>query len=182
VSNRIANAHRASPLILVLLGGLVAAALDITFAFVFYGFRGVTPTQIVQGIAFALIGPRSFELGAASALLGGFLHFFICVCAAGVYYAASRYFPFLTRRIFTSGAIFGVLMYVAMHFVILPLSYVGLHIPKLVSVIGELGSHIFLFGFTIAFAVSRARARADERSRPESAEAGFHHIKSSGTT
>jgi hypothetical protein len=150
----------------VLAGGLIAGALDLTFAFVFYGAQGAPPLRILQFIASGVLSRGSFEMGLMSATLGAFFHFFISVCAAGIYYAVSLRFPFLTRRVVVAGAIFGVLMFLAMRFVVVPLSAVNPKPMKVGAIIGELCSHVFLFGMVIAYASSRA----------------VHHIRSSGTT
>src|SRR5215470_10026842 len=104
-----------SPLGIVLAGGLIAGALDLTFAFVFYWPQGATPLRILQLIASGVLGRGSFEMGLTSAALGAFFHFFISACAAGIYYLVSLRFPFLTRRVVMAGAIFGVLMFLVMH-------------------------------------------------------------------
>ncbi len=150
----------------VLAGGLLAGALDLTFAFVFYGSQGAPPLRILQFIASGVLGRGSFEMGLLSATLGAFLHFFISVCAAGIYYLASLRFPFLTRRVVFAGGLFGILMFLAMRFVVVPLSAINPKPMRVAAVIGELCSHVFLFGMVIAYASARA----------------VHHIRSSGTT
>jgi hypothetical protein len=144
---------------MVLAGGLVAGALDLTFAFLFYGLSGAQPVRILQFIASGVLGQESFQMGAASASLGACLHFFISVCAAGIYYLASRRFPFLTRRVIFAGATFGILAFLTMRFAVVPLSAVKSGPMKLSAVIGELCSHMFLFGIPIAYAASRAARR-----------------------
>ena len=143
---------------LVVAGGLIAGALDLTFAFVFYGQQGAAPLRILQGIASGVLGRGSFQMGLASAALGAFFHFFISVCAAAIYYLVSLRFSFLTRRVAISGAIFGVLMFLAMHFIVVPLSAIKPSPMKVGNVIGELCSHVFLFGMVIAYAVSRVKS------------------------
>jgi uncharacterized membrane protein YagU involved in acid resistance len=142
----------------VALAGLLAGALDLTFAFVFYGIRvGVDPASILRGIASGVLGPDAMQMGSWVVALGALLHFGIAVCAAFVFYAASFAIAILTRRPLLSGAAFGVAMYLAMHFIVIPLSRIPFHLPKLPSVIGELCSHVFLFGMVIALGVARAR-------------------------
>jgi hypothetical protein len=153
-----AGTHAAG-LRLVLAGGLVAGALDLTFAFLFYAPSGATPVRILQFIASGVLGPGSFQMGLESAALGAFFHFFISVCAAGIYYLASLRFPFLTRRVLVAGATFGILVFLAMHFVVVPLSAVKSGPLKVSSVIGELCSHVFLFGMPIAYAAALAARR-----------------------
>jgi len=155
-----------NPLWSVLAGGLIAGALDLTFAFLFYAPQGATPLRILQGIASGVLGRGSFEMGLASAALGAFFHFFISLCAAGIYYLASLRFPFLTCRVIIAGAIFGILMFLAMRLIVVPLSAIGFKPMRIGNAIGELCSHVFLFGMVIAYTISRAA----------------HHIKSSGTT
>ena len=141
----------------IVFAALLAAAFDLTFAFVFYSFQGATPARILRGIAAGLIGredalaPRTWGL-----VLGAALHFLIAGCAAFVFYLASRHWPMLAQRWALSGAAFGVAMYLVMHFLVLPLSRLTFHLPSLPNVIGELFSHIFLFGMVIAYGVARA--------------------------
>jgi hypothetical protein len=158
---------RASALGLVLVGGLVAGALDLSFAFIFYGLQGVPAQRILQLIASGVLGRGSFQMGLGSAALGAFFHFLISVCAAGIYFLASLRLPFLTRRVIVAGATFGILMFLAMHFVVVPLSAVKSGPVKIGSVIGELCSHMFLFGMPIAYAAARAARR---RAKPLGAE------------
>jgi uncharacterized membrane protein YagU involved in acid resistance len=115
----------------------------------------VDPGRILRGIASGLLGPSSFTLGTWTIALGAALHFSIAVCAAFVFYFASRRLALLTRRPLLSGAAFGVAMYLAMHFIVLPLSRIPFRLPSLHSVIGELCSHVFLFGMVIALGVAR---------------------------
>jgi len=66
----------------VLAGG-IAGALDLTVAFVAYGWG--TPL----GIAAGLLGPSARQGGVGTYILGICLHFFIALSAAAVYYMAA---------------------------------------------------------------------------------------------
>lgn len=138
------------------IAGLVAGALDISFAFIFYGLHGATPAGILRGIASGVLGPSAGTMGGWTVALGAVLHFFTCLCAAFVYLRVSRNVPLLTRRPLLCGAAFGVAMYIFMHFVVIPLSRIPFHLPSTRSLIGELFSHIVLFGMVIAIGVARA--------------------------
>jgi hypothetical protein len=144
---------------LVLAGGLLGGALDLAFAFLYYGPSGATPVRILQFIASGVLGQASFQMGLGSAALGAFFHFFISLCAAAIYYAASLRFPFLTRRVLISAIVFGILVFLTMRLVVVPLSAVKSGPMKISSIIGELCSHMFLFAIPIAYAASRAAAR-----------------------
>jgi hypothetical protein len=147
----------------VAVAGLLAGAFDITFAFVFYGRQGVSPARLLRGIASGVLGPSAFARAGWTAAFGGALHFCIALCAAFIYWGASRRFSVLTRRPLMGGAAFGVAMYVAMHFIVLPLSRVHFRLPSLPNVFGELFSHIVLFGMVIALGVARTAPRGAER-------------------
>ena len=140
----------------IAIAGLIAATHDISFAFVFYGMHGATPAGILTFIASGLIGPFAKTMGVWSVVLGAVLHYFICLCAAFVYWFASRHFLPLILHPLPCGAGFGVAMYVFMNFVVIPLSRIPFHFPSTRSMIGELCSHIFLFGMVIAVGVARA--------------------------
>ncbi len=62
----------------------------------------------------------------------------------------------LVRRPLISGAAFGVAVYLFMHLVVIPLSRIPFRVPSLRNVVGELCSHIFLFGIVIALGAARA--------------------------
>ncbi len=107
----------------ILTGGVVAGTLDITYACVFWALKaGVPPRRIFQSVAAGLLGPASFEGGAATAALGLVLHFFIATTMSLVYYIAAGRFPVLVRRAFLCGAIYGLLLYAVMNYVVVPLS------------------------------------------------------------
>lgn len=108
----------------VLFGTLTVGTLDILDAFIFNGFRGVSPTRILQFIASGVLGRESFSGGAATAALGLLLHFFIAFVVVTLYILASRRLPILARQPFVFGPLYGVLVHLAMHYVIVPLSAV----------------------------------------------------------
>jgi hypothetical protein len=138
------------------IAGLVAGALDISFAFIFYGLHGASPAGILRGIASGVLGPGANTMGGWSVVLGAVLHFFTSLCAAFVYLRVSRNVPLLIRQPLLCGVAFGVAMYIFMHFVVIPLSRFPFHLPSTRNLIGELFSHIVLFGMVIAVGVARA--------------------------
>jgi uncharacterized membrane protein YagU involved in acid resistance len=150
-----------SALPIILLGGLIAGACDITYAIGFSAWRGVPPTRVLQSVASGLLGAPAFDGGLPVAWLGLVLHFLIALTFAGAFYAASTRFPALTRRAFLAGAVYGFLIFWLMNLVVLPLSA----FPRKVSfaplvVITGLIVHTFLIGVPIALAARRARQTA----------------------
>ncbi len=109
----------------ILWAGLIAGALDITAAFVVYARSAPSSIRLLQGIAYALIGKAAMEGGVATAILGLACHFFIATSWAAVYVAASRRARFLLEHPVVSGAGYGLIIYVVMNHIVVPLSAIG---------------------------------------------------------
>ena len=143
------------PVLAILLGGLIAGTLDITYACIFsYVRRGVSPGVVLKSVAAGALGPNAREAGIKTALLGLFFHFLIALIAAAVYYAASRFLRFMITNPVICGIVYGLCVYVVMNCVVLPLSAIHSRIfpwsypwPALV---GGLLIHMFGIGLPIA--------------------------------
>jgi hypothetical protein len=160
------QSRRLPPWGIVAVAGLLAGLFDIVFAFVFYGSQGAGPELILRFIASGILGRSAFAGGYAPVALGALLHFFIALCAAALYWSVSRRYPLLVRRPLACGALFGIMVYSVMHFIVLPLSRIGFRLPSLHDAIGELFSHIVLFGMVIALGAARAHSVSNQRSEP----------------
>lgn len=150
-------ARRSRALRAIFWGGLVAGALDITYAFVFYGLRNrLSPARILQSVASGLLGADAFKGGLGVAALGAALHFLIAFTAAAVYYAASRRLNLLLRRAFVCGVVYGVLIYALMNYVVVPLSAAPPRgTPPPVVLVTGLLVHMFFIGLPIALFARR---------------------------
>src|SRR5688572_1415398 len=95
----------------VLVGGLVAAMLDIIYAIILTIRAGHTAIGTLQAIASGLVGVEAFQGGITAAVLGLFLHCAILIVAAAVYYEASLRLPVLRTRAVACGFLFGILVY-----------------------------------------------------------------------
>ena len=150
------DSRRAAALPTVLSAGALAAALDLLFAFTYYGVRnGIGPLRILQTIGSGVLGPAAFDGGAASAGLGLFCHFFILIVAAWLFFMAARHVPQLTRHAFASGIAYGVAIYLVMNFIVVPLSNAPHFKRSAINTIAELGSHLFFVGLAISWLVRR---------------------------
>lgn len=142
----------------ILFGGLVVGVLDGLDAIVFFGLRGVSASRIFQAIASGLLGAASFRGGAATVLLGVFLHLCIATGIVATYYAVSRRVPLLTQHPVWCGLLYGPLVYLVMNFVVLPLSAVTPGGPKPPAVlINGLAIHILGVGLPTALIVAKAK-------------------------
>lgn len=142
----------------ILLGGLVAGALDITYACVHsYIRRGTRPAAVLRYVAGGALGPSALAGGTKTAALGLAFHFLIAIIAATVYYCASRVLRFMVTQAVVCGILYGLCVYAVMNCVVLRLS--ALHsttwpwsYPTSI-LIGGLLIHMFGIGLPIALAV-----------------------------
>jgi uncharacterized membrane protein YagU involved in acid resistance len=139
----------------LLCAGLACGCLDITAALVVYGFFGLKPIRLLQGIASGLLGQKAFSGGLATALLGLLCHFVIAFGAAAVYLAASRGVGFLTEQAVVSGALYGVAVYFFMQHIVLPLSAAAKRPFSLQMMLIGVVIHIFCVGLPISLCVRR---------------------------
>ena len=141
----------------ILLGGLIAGTLDISYACIFsYVMRRTSPIRILQSVASGALGARAFTGGIKTAVLGLAFHFFIALTAAAVYYFASRQLRLLITQAIICGVIYGIGIYLFMNFVVLPLSAIPFKMSyPPASLISGLLIHMFGIGLPIALVVRR---------------------------
>jgi hypothetical protein len=144
-----------SALLAILWGGFACGVMDITAALTVYGYLGAKPLRLLQGIAGGILGPRTFEGGIATSLLGLACHFFIAFSAATVYFAASRGLPFLVQHAVLSGALYGLAVYFFMNRVVVQLSAATKFPFSFKMMVIGVVIHIFCVGLPIALAVRR---------------------------
>ena len=140
----------------VLIGGGVAATLDIVYAFVMSAQAGISPTRVLQSVASGWLGKQAFDGGMPAAVLSLLSHYGILFVAAAQYLAASRRFPLLRHRAVTCGLVFGVGVYLFMNFVVVPLAAVPFELSYTPSKLAQgFLSHSVLVGLPIALAIRR---------------------------
>jgi hypothetical protein len=146
------------PLRTILTAGLIAGFLDGMDAVVFIAWMsGRSATRVFQFIASGALGVKSFEGGGATAALGVFFHFVIALSAAGVFYALSMKLPMVLRRPLIWGPVYGIGVFVFMHYLVVPLSAAPKQGPLSAGALANLlFSHIILVGIPIAVVTSRA--------------------------
>jgi hypothetical protein len=154
------SAQESRALTAILWAWAIAGTLDISDALIFYHFRGVSATRLLQNIARALIGPRAFDGGVATAALGLGLHYLIALGATVVFYLLSRKIVFMTRLPWIAGPLYGICVYVFMNYFVLRLA--GMAHPKLALTsvfVNAVLALMICIGLTIALVVSRISPR-----------------------
>ena len=109
----------------ILLGGLAAGVLDILYAFVVYGSLsyGIAPERILQSVAAGWIGRDASRAGGMeTAALGLATHFMLATIMAAIYVLLATRVSALTKQALLWGFVYGLILYVAMNYVVVPLS------------------------------------------------------------
>lgn len=147
----------------VIIGGLIGGAGDLAYALAWAGAHGTAPVTLLQVVASGAFGQAAFDGGMATAAAGFGFHFLMSLLWACVLVLAARRMPALARRPVLAAGVFGLLVFLAMRLVVLPLS--AFPFPVRFKPLGtalDLASHVFLFALPMVLAARRfcvARAR-----------------------
>jgi uncharacterized membrane protein YagU involved in acid resistance len=109
--------------------------------------------RMFQFIASGALGAAAFTGGISTAALGIVLHYSIALGAAVVYYLASQRLPILIQRAAITGMIYGVLVFLFMNRVIIPLSAIGKRPFVRSASLPQIAVHMLIVGPTIALAI-----------------------------
>lgn len=130
---------------------LIAGTLDILSAFFFSG----AVVGVLQTVA---SGPLGDEIahGPAGAPLGLLVHFAIMAVMVAVYVLAASRIPALIRYWWLAGPLYGVVLWIVMYWIVMPLRWESYQTPRELSAIArQLISHCLLTGLPIAFITAR---------------------------
>ncbi len=132
----------------ILGGGFMAATFDFFAAMLIYGGTASGVSKAIArgwyGAAVKTMPPIVEPIGLAS-------HYFILIVAAAIFTGVSLRLPVLRRMAWVSGPLFGICIYIVMHFVVVPLSAVhAVNNPKGVQFVEEFCGHMFVIGLPIA--------------------------------
>jgi hypothetical protein len=142
----------------LLLGAMVAGWLDITFAAIFWGLRGVPTARVLQSVASGALGRDAFAGGVGTAVLGLVLHLAIASLMVLAYDRAALRLRWLVGRPWLAGPLYGLVLYLVMTYVVVPLSAAAqVNGPRSWIVAGVL-SHMLLVGLPCALFVRAAQA------------------------
>ena len=137
-----------------LYAGLLAGALDIIAAI---ATNLQVPARVVlQSVASGWLGSAAYRGGWPIAWLGLASHFAIMLVIAVIFVAAAAAFPVLRRLWLPVGVAFGIAVWLAMTFVVVPMSASPLTPPAdLVSAMKPVLVHILCVGLPIAWVARR---------------------------
>jgi uncharacterized membrane protein YagU involved in acid resistance len=151
--------HR--PFTTIVAAGLLAGVLDgLDAAIVIAAMNHVSPARIFQFIASGVLGVSAFHRGTAAALLGVLLHFTIAIGAAATFYLASTKLPMLLQRPLLWGPIYGIAVFLFMHYLVVPLSAAPKQPPdSAAALLNLVCSHVFFVGIPIAIVTGKSAKR-----------------------
>jgi hypothetical protein len=113
--------RRRSPGRAIFWGWMLCGVLDITSAVIISIASGSTPMRMLQGIAGAVLGPKTFEWGFATAAMGLAMHFLVALTATLVFYGLSRRIPAMFDHPVPAGILFGIFWLLVMYRGVIPL-------------------------------------------------------------
>jgi hypothetical protein len=131
----------------ILLGGIIAGTLDIGAASL---INRAKPTRILQVIASGLLGKSAFADNSTVGL-GLVLQWAMSIIIASIFVVAVQWRPVLKRHWLKAGLAYGVVIFLVMNYVVLPLSAIG-HAPRfrVVHFMEDIVA-MLLFGMIVAF-------------------------------
>lgn len=139
---------------LVVAGGLVAGTLDLVYVCTLvHALHGLGPGWILRSVAAGWLGrDAAFAGGGGVAALGAMTHFGIAIAMAAVYHQAAKRMPRLASNPFLYGPIYGIALYLAMTFLVVPLSAAATPWQWHWTQLAQLAAHMFLVGLPCALA------------------------------
>ena len=138
----------------IALATLVAGTLDILFAVLLTLFYGREPGAMLRYVGSGPF-PAATEMGTAGSLLGLAVHFALIAIMVAAYALAARQYPALVERPILWGTLYGLVTYVVMNWIVVPLRFDAPLPPSTVAILTQLFAHIALVGLPIAWIASR---------------------------
>jgi len=144
----------------IALATLVAGTLDILFAMILTVIFG---RQIGNMLRYVASGPfpAATEMGTAGAALGLLTHFTLMGIMASAFVIVLNHRPSLLDKPIQTGIIYGLVTYVAMNWIVVPLRFDTPLPPKPLSIATQLFAHLVLVGIPMALIAAKTlRSRA----------------------
>ena len=135
----------------IIVATAACGVLDGTAATVQAATLGMPAQRVFQGVASGLMGPRAFDEGWHSGVVGLALHFAISFIISTIYVFASLRLPFLRTQPLIAGALYGIAVFAVMFFIVLPLSRRPKRPFNLKFALTQLVIHMVIIGWSIAF-------------------------------
>jgi hypothetical protein len=134
----------------VIAATLVCGTLDILFAVILTLMRGKEPAAMLRFVASGPF-PKATGWGAAGSLLGLAVHFALMAIMVATLAIAVRARPSLLSSPLIAALVFGLVTYLVMNLIVVPLRFPAAWPPKMISIATQLFAHIVLVGLPTAY-------------------------------
>jgi uncharacterized membrane protein YagU involved in acid resistance len=133
---------------------VVAGTLDIFYAAIMSSIFGRGPAAMLRYVASGPF-PAATEMGLAGSILGLVVHFALMAIMVAVFLIIVRDRPSLLANPIQTGLLYGLVTYVVMNWIVVPLRFDVPLPPKPISIASQLFAHIALVGIPIALIVAK---------------------------
>ena len=134
---------------------LVAGTLDILFAMILTVIYGREIPNMLRYVGSGPF-PAATDMGTAGAAIGLLTHFVLMAIMAAAFVYAARQWPPLLQKPIQWGIVYGLITYVVMNWIVVPLRFDTPLPPKPLSIATQLFAHIVLVGLPIALITARS--------------------------
>lgn len=141
----------------IIVAGLIAGTLDVGSASL---INLVSPVLILHYIASGLLGARAFVVGAEATWLGMILQWLMSILIAAIYFGVTSRLRPLRARWWLGGTCAGVIIFLVMNFVVMPMSAAPVTYRDMIEHFNPLKSAanliaMLVFGWIVAFCACR---------------------------
>ena len=136
----------------IAISGFIAGTLDIAGAIVVYSILldKTTAVRILQSIASGVFGKAAYAGGIETALYGLLFHYIIATSWAAGYFLIFPVISFLQKQKIICGLLYGIVVWLMMNLLLLPLFNVKMPLFTLQGVLIGIGILMFCIGLPIS--------------------------------
>jgi hypothetical protein len=134
----------------IIVATLVCGTLDILLAVILTVWRGREIGAMLRFVASGPL-PSATDWGPAGAILGLAVHYALMAVMAAVFVLAARRSPAILDRPLLAGLAYGLITYIVMNLIVVPLRFPAAWPPKALSICTQLFAHVVLVGWPTAF-------------------------------
>jgi uncharacterized membrane protein YagU involved in acid resistance len=152
---------RQAALKIILIAGLCAGLLDGASAVIILAKMNLE--RVFRYVASAVFDKAAFTGGKEMMVYGILFHFAIALCWAAVYYFFYQKVPLVRRNFIISGILYGVVVWIAMNLLLVPLTHVKQAPFTFEGIAKNMVILMYAIGLTIAFITHRFCAAAGKK-------------------
>ena len=133
---------------------LISGSLDILFAMLLTVLFGREIGNMLRYVASGPF-PAATEMGTGGAVLGLAVHFGLMAIMAALFMAVVSHRQALLDKPLVTGIVYGLITYIVMNWIVVPLRFDAPLPPKPLSIATQLFAHIVLVGIPFAYVANR---------------------------